>query len=116
MVSGLGALCTVAQYNGDEVFLIYGEPLRPFPDGTDLLQKYVYLPSVTFMLNAEAILLALVHGYLKFEPADGAPLTEKGAERLSIRFIYSGYSLRCIGGCCRGRARSLPRRSAASEA
>ena len=90
-ISGVVALCAVTQCHGGTVFSIIGEPLKLFADGTDLLQKYVELLSITFMLIAEAILLGLTHGYLKSEQADGTPFTEQGAERirkLGIRFIY----------------------------
>ncbi len=88
---GVGALCAAAQYHGGSVFLIYGEPLKIFADGTDLLQKCVELLSAAFMLIADAILFGLAYGYLKSELADGTPFTEKGAGRLKklgIRFIY----------------------------
>ena len=73
------------------MFVVTGEPIRLFADGTDLLQKCVELLSVALLLTAEAILLGLTHGYLKSEQADGTPFTESGAERLKrlgIRFIY----------------------------
>lgn len=91
VISGVGALCAVTQYNGGQVLWLLGEPFDLFADGTDLLQKYVYLLSVTFMLISEAILLGLVRGYLKSEQADGTPFTENGADRLKrlgIRFIW----------------------------
>ena len=91
VLSGLGALCAAVQYHGGTVLRIFGEPFDLFADGTDLLQKYVYLLSVTFMLIAEAILLKLTHSYLKSERADGTPFTYNGAERLKklgVRFIW----------------------------
>ena len=75
VLSGLGALCAAVQYHGGTVLRIFGEPFDLFADGTDLLQKYVYLLSVTFMLIAEAILLKLTHSYLKSERADGTPFS-----------------------------------------
>lgn len=90
-VSGTGALCAITQYNGGQVFHLFGAPLDLFADWADLLQKSVYLLSVTFMLIAQVILLILTHGYLKAELADETPFTEKGAERLKklgIRFVW----------------------------
>ena len=91
VLSGPGALCAAVQYHGGTVLRIFGEPFDLFADGTDLLQKYVYLLSVTFMLIAEAILLKLTHSYLKSDRADGTPFTYNGAERLKklgVRFIW----------------------------
>ena len=91
VLSGVGALCAVTQYNGGTALHIGGEPFNLFADGTNLIQKSVYLISVTFMLIAEAILLKLTHSYLKSEQADGTPFTYNGAERLKklgIRFIW----------------------------
>lgn len=80
VLSGLGALCAAVQYHGGGTVLhIFGEPFDLFADGTDLLQKYVYLLSVTFMLIAEAILLKLTHSYLKSERTDGTPFNYNGA-------------------------------------
>lgn len=90
-MSGAGALCAVVQYGGGHIFNLLGEPLKLFSDSTNLLQMYVYLLSVTFMLTAEAILFGLTYCYLKSELADGTPFTQKGAERLKklgIRFIW----------------------------
>lgn len=91
VLSGVGALSAVTQYNGGQVFQPFGEPLDLFGEWTDLLQKSVYLLSVTLMLIAQTILFGLAHGYLKSELADGTPFTEKGAERLKklgIHFIW----------------------------
>ncbi len=88
---GVTALCVMTQYCGGTVFSLFGEPIKIFPDGTDLLQKFIQLLSATFKLTAEAILFGLTYDYLKIEQADGTPFTFGGAERLKklgIRFIY----------------------------
>jgi len=88
---GIGSLCAVTQYNGGQIFIVNGESVKIFPDGTDLLQKYVELLSIALMLVADAILFGLSKAYLKSEQADGTPFTENGANRirlLGVRFIY----------------------------
>lgn len=90
-ICAVGALCAVVQFCGGKIFVISGEPLTIFPEGTDLLTKYVEFLSMAFMLVAEAILMGFTGGYLKSELTDGTPFTENGAEKLKkigIRFIY----------------------------
>ena len=88
---GVSTLCVMTEYFGGTVFSIFGEPIKLFPDGTDLLQKFVELLSTTLKLTADAILFGFTYNYLKSEQADGTPFTLSGAERLKklgIRFIY----------------------------
>lgn len=88
---GVLASCTLTQSRGGNVFSLVGEPLKLFPEGTDLLQKSVELFAGVFMLTAQAILFGFSEGYLKAEQADKTPFTESGAQRLKrlgIRFIY----------------------------
>lgn len=66
------------QYNGGQGGPLFEEPIELFADWTDLLQKSVYLLSVTLMLIAQAVLFGLAHGYLRTEQVDGTPITEAG--------------------------------------
>ena len=87
----VGALCAAVQSGGGKIFVVSGEPINVFPQGTDLSAKCVEFLSTAFMLIAWAILMGFTGGYLKSELADGTPFTEKGAEKLKkigIRFIY----------------------------
>lgn len=87
----VGALCVMVQYNGGQVFGLFGEPIRMFSDGENAFGLYARLIGEAVVIAGGAVLLTFAEAYLKAEQAAGTPFTEDGAKmlkKLGIRCIY----------------------------